>query len=66
MTKFAMNEGKTASQVIRELIESYVQERDMGSYVDELWDRIGVQISSTGFKQKDVSQIIRDVRADKK
>lgn len=66
MTKFALSEGKTASQVIRELIEEYVRERDMGSYIDELWDRIGTQISSTEFRQTDVTKTIKEVRAGKK
>jgi len=34
--KLARVEGKTSSQMVRELIEDYIKERDIGAYVDDL------------------------------
>lgn len=65
ITKLALNEGKTASQVVRELIENYIQERDIGSYIDDLWDRIGNKLSSRGIKIEDIDKTIHDIRVEK-
>ena len=35
--KLARAEGKTTSQMVRELMEDYIKERDIGVYIDELW-----------------------------
>jgi hypothetical protein len=66
ITKLARNEGKTASQMVRELIENYIKERDIGSYIDNLWDRIGDKLSSKGTGINDIEKAIREVRAAKK
>ena len=60
---FAKVEGKSVSEVVRELIEEYVKNRDIDSYIGNLWNRIGGKLTSGGFAPKDVKGIIRDVRA---
>jgi predicted DNA-binding protein len=65
VNNFARNEGKSVSEIVRELLDEYVKNRDIGSYVDNLWGRIGDKIKSKGFGQKDIEDIIRDVRANK-
>ena len=60
--KLARMEGKTTSQMVRELIEDYTKERDIGTYIDDLWDRIGGKIRSKGVKQRDVNKAIREAR----
>ncbi|MFW5792087.1 MAG: ribbon-helix-helix protein, CopG family [Desulfohalobiaceae bacterium] len=55
-------EGKTSSQVIRELLEEYVKKRDMGSYIDGLWDRIRQQLEAEGAQQSDVAEAVQKVR----
>ena len=40
LKKVAQKEGKNSSQVVRELITKYIQERDIESYVEELWHRM--------------------------
>ena len=50
--KLARVEGKTTSQMVRELIEDYIKERDIGTYVDDLWDRIGGKLKSKGVRTK--------------
>jgi len=61
-SKLARVEGKTSSQMMRELIEDYIKERDIGTYVDDLWSRIGGKLKSKGVKQRDISRAIKEVR----
>lgn len=60
--KLARVEGKTTSQMVRELIEDYIKERDIGTYVDDLWDRIGGKLKSKGVKQRDINRAIKEAR----
>jgi predicted transcriptional regulator len=59
---FAKVEGKSVSEVVRELLEEYVKSRDIDSYIDDLWERIGGKFASSGMGPKDVEHAIRDVR----
>ena len=63
VSNFAKLEGKSVSEVVRELLEEYVKNRDMDAYIDNLWDRIGGKFASKGVGSKDVKRVIRDVRA---
>ena len=65
VNNFAKIEGKSVSEVVRELLGEYVKNRDISSYIDELWDSIGSKLKSKGFQQKDIKAVIRDVRANK-
>jgi len=60
--KLARVEGKTSSQMVRELIEDYIKERDIGTYVDDLWGRVGGKLRSKGVKPRDVNKAIREAR----
>jgi len=60
--KLARVEGKTSSQMVRELIEGYIKERDIGVYIDDLWERIGGKLKSKGVRQRDVNKAIREAR----
>jgi len=62
LSKLARVEGKTTSQMVRELIEDYIKERDIGLYIDDLWDRIGKKLRSKGVKPKDITMAIRESR----
>ncbi len=62
--RIARSEGKSASQVVRELVEGYVRSRDPARYLEGLWDRIGGQLRQGGFGPEDVDAIIRRVRQD--
>ena len=62
VNNFAKIEGKSVSEVVRELLEEYVKNRDIGSYIDNLWDRIGGKLASSGVGPKDVKRVIREVR----
>ncbi|MDF1553501.1 MAG: ribbon-helix-helix protein, CopG family [Deferrisomatales bacterium] len=60
--RLAQNEGKSASQVVRELVEKYVRSRDPAAYLDGLWDRVGGQLAESGFRASDVDGIVSEVR----
>ena len=62
VNNFAKGEGKSISEVVRELLEEYVKTRDIDSYIDNLWDRIGGKLASSGIGPRDVRRVIRDVR----
>jgi predicted DNA-binding protein len=62
LSKLARVEGKTTSQMVRELIEDYIKERDIGLYIDDLWDRVGKKLKSKGVKPKDITMAIRESR----
>lgn len=62
VNNFAKIEGKSVSEVVRELLEDYVKTRSMDSYIDNLWERIGGKLASSGIGPKDVERVIRDVR----
>lgn len=64
VNNFAKLEGKRVSEVVRELLVEYVRNRDIGSYIDNLWDRIGSKLASSGVRPKDIEGFIRDVRAE--
>ena len=64
VNSFAKIEGKSVSEVVRELLEEYVKTRDIDSYIDTLWERIGGKLASKGVGPKDVKKVIREVRAE--
>ncbi len=65
LAKLASREGKTSTQVVRDLIADYVKQRDVGAYVDGLWDRIGKDLRSKGAGAAAVAPAVRAVRKSK-
>jgi len=65
VNNLAKNEGKSISEVVRELLEDYVKDRDIGLYIDDLWKRIGAKLESRGFGPKDIKSVIQEVRTKK-
>ncbi len=62
VSNLAKAEGKNVSEVVRELLEDYVRDRDIGSYIDDLWERIGGKLKFHGHSPKDIQRVIRKVR----
>jgi predicted DNA-binding protein len=58
----AKAEGKSVSEVVRELLDGYVKNRDISSYIDDLWDRVGSSLNSRGVKRSDIQRAIKDAR----
>lgn len=65
VNNFAKAEGKSISEVVRQLLEDYVRDRDIGSYIDDLWQRIGTKLTSRGLGLEDIQSVIQEVRAKK-
>ena len=65
VSSLAKAEGKTTSEVVRELLEEYVRNRDIGAYIDGLWGRIGIKLSSREVRLGDIDRVIQEVRARK-
>jgi len=64
--QLARSEGKSSSQMVRELVEEYVNEHDIGSYIDDLWDRVGRKLRAKGATPASVSKAIKEVRKGKR
>jgi len=62
LAKAAMLEGKTSTEVIRDRIEQYLRQRDLPSYVADLWERIGGSLKSSAAKADDVTRAIKTAR----
>jgi hypothetical protein len=65
VSRFALAEGKNASQVVREMLEQYVSDRDISGHIDGLWNRIGRTLNEKGINQQDVDTAIRNVRKNR-
>ena len=62
VARLAKVEGKTTSQIVRELLDRYVQERDLAGYIDQVWARIGQKLRRSGATARDVNRAITLVR----
>lgn len=62
LNNLARAEGKTTSQIVRELIEDYIKERDISAYIDDLWNRVGEKLISRGVKPLDINRAIKEAR----
>ncbi len=60
--QIARREGKSLSQVVRELLEDYVRQRDIQAYIEELWDYFGEKLRAQGITEEDIPRIIAEVR----
>lgn len=65
VNSLAKAEGKSISEVVRELLEDYVKNRDIGLYIDDLWQRIGDKLTSRKIGPKEINRAIKEVRAKK-
>ena len=65
VNNLAKTEGKSISEVVRELLEDYIKDRDIGLYIDDLWRRITTKLESRGFGPQDIKRVIQEVRTSK-
>ena len=56
VSQLAKAEGKNLSELVRELLVKYTKERDMSTYIDNLWDRIGQNFSQNMIFPKMISK----------
>ncbi len=62
--RIARRRGKSSSEVIRELVDGYIERHDMRGYLKTLWDDIGADLKEKGYTVKDVDRVIKEVRAE--
>ncbi len=62
LNRLARLEGKTTSEIVRELIEERIKERDIGAYVDDLWNRIGAKLKSKGVTSTTIGKAVKEAR----
>jgi predicted DNA-binding protein len=65
LSKLARLEGKTTSEMVRELIEERIKERDIGAYVDDLWGRIGGKLKARGVTPAIIEKTIKASRKNR-
>ncbi len=58
-------EGKTSSEKLRELMDSYLRKADLSQVVDDLWERVGVKAAAAGITEQDGERIVREVRTSR-
>ncbi len=63
VNKLAKAEGKNLSELVRELLENYTKERDMGNYIDDLWNSIGKTLSKKNIEESGIEEVISQVRS---
>ncbi len=62
LTSLAKADGKSSSQVVRDLLKEYVRSRDMSGYVEGLWRRIGDELTHSGSTAEDVAAAVSEAR----
>lgn len=60
--RLAKSEGKTTSFMVRELINEYVKDRDIGAYIDGLWNRVGAKLTARGVRPAAIKRAIAEIR----
>jgi predicted CopG family antitoxin len=65
LNKLARIEGKSTSEMVRGLIEEYIKERDIGAYIDDLWNRTGKKLKSKGISPATINKAIKASRYKK-
>jgi len=65
VNSLAKAEGRNVSEVVRDLLEEYVKNRDIGLYIDDLWQRIGCKLTSRGIQSQEIRRVIKEVRSKK-
>ena len=65
VSKLAKMEGRNISDVVRNLLEEYVRNRDISGYIDSLWKRISNKMKSKGISKPDIESTIAQVRMEK-
>jgi predicted DNA-binding protein len=62
LNRLARVEGKTTSEMVRDLIEEYIEEHDISRYIDDLWDRMGRKLKAKGVTPATVRKAVKEAR----
>ena len=64
-TRIARQEGKTASEKIRELLNTYIRNSDLSLLVDDIWANMGKRMRQDGVTEDEVNRVIGEVRTSR-
>lgn len=64
--KIARMEGKTTSEMIREMMMDCIAQKDFAAAVDKVWDKITVEFNKRGITDKDIEKAVKEVRISKR
>jgi len=62
LDRLSKSEGKTTSEVVRELIDTFITQHDVSGYIDGLWGRIGQTLRHKGYSEADIPGLIKASR----
>jgi metal-responsive CopG/Arc/MetJ family transcriptional regulator len=62
LDRLSKSEGKTTSEVVRELIDTFITQHDASGYIDGLWSRIGQALKRKGYSESDIPKLIKESR----
>jgi hypothetical protein len=62
LDRLSKSEGKTTSEVVRELIDTFITQHDLSGYIDGLWGRIGQTLKRKGYSEANIPKVIKDSR----
>ena len=62
LENLARREGKSTSDVVRSLVQRYVQDRDRGAALRTLWEQMRQRAEKAGASPDDVEAAIESVR----
>ncbi len=63
ISQLAKSEGKNLNELVQELFVKYTKERDISTYIDDLWTRIGQDFAQNNITEMDIDKAIKEVRA---
>jgi predicted DNA-binding protein len=66
LDRLARRRGKTSSQVIRELVDNYIERHDMRGYLGKLMEEMGEDMKRKGITQRDINKAIKEVREEER
>jgi predicted DNA-binding protein len=59
----ARAEGKSSSQLVREILETHLKDRDIELYIENLWRRVANKLKAKGVGPNHIDQAIEECRA---
>lgn len=60
----ALREGRSTQDVVRDLVQQYVRDRDRSTALRHLWDRMQTKAEASGTPPEGIDQAIRTVREE--
>ena len=64
LQNLARQEGKSTSDVVRDLVQRYVQDRDRGAALRALWNQMQQNAGEAQASSEDVEEAVRAVRTE--